>query len=310
MEPGTSRVAWLWTLLKQYVKTSWHRYQKLHLYGKMLIWSLAVFYIALATFLITIGADRIGQTMYDFAQKISHLRYGWLILGAILVGISFPPCIGHTTTVTLCGFAYGMQGFFLAAAGSVIGSAAAFVVLRFLFSKRLRKWSSSNEKWQALEAVVKAKGLPLIFLIRLSPFPPWVYANSLFASIEAVALWQFILATTAVFPKVALHVFIGSRLAALSDGDTRRGMDTQTKIMNTALVVCGILAAILTGWIIYRSMQAHIRKLEGIPPEIDELAAEAVEDAGEGAPLLRNYSSDEDELPTVRPNRPRSVIDV
>ncbi len=57
-------------------------------------------------------------------------------------------------------------------------------------------------------------------------------------------------------------------------------------------------------------MQAHIRKLEGIPPEIDELAAEAVEDAGEGAPLLRNYSSDEDELPTVRPNRPRSVIDV
>lgn len=54
----------------------------------MLIWSLAVFYIALATFLITIGADRIGQTMYDFAQKISHLRYGWLILGAIL-GIIF-----------------------------------------------------------------------------------------------------------------------------------------------------------------------------------------------------------------------------
>lgn len=81
-------------------------------------------------------------------------------------------------------------------------------------------------------------------LIRASPFPPWVYANSLFAvsmlgfrvmfdltitsqSIEAVALWQFVIATTVVFPKVALHVFIGSRLAALSDGDTRRHMDTR-----------------------------------------------------------------------------------
>lgn len=151
--------------------------------------------------------------MYDFAQKISHLRFGWMILGAMLsaslctisftqahiptVLISFPPCIGHTTTVTLCGFAYGMKGFYIAAAGSVLGSAIVFVVLRLLFSKRLRSWSSSNEKWQALEAVIvrllkysaglfgssaqRARGLPLIMLIRASPFPPWVYANSLFA---------------------------------------------------------------------------------------------------------------------------------
>lgn len=46
-------------------------------------------------------------------------------------------------------------------------------------------------------------------------------------SIEAVSLWQFVIATTVVFPKVALHVFIGSRLAALSDGETRRQMDTR-----------------------------------------------------------------------------------
>ncbi|EEB88373.1 hypothetical protein MPER_13825, partial [Moniliophthora perniciosa FA553] len=50
----------------------------------------------------------------------------------------------------------------------------------------------------ALEAVVRAKG----------PFPPWVYANSLFA---------FVVATLFVFPKLLLHVFIGSRMAALSD---------------------------------------------------------------------------------------------
>ena len=62
--------------------------------------------------------------------------------------------ISHTTTVTLCGFAYGLKGFFLALAGSVLGAAIAFVVLRFLFSKRLRKWSDTNDKWTALETVV------------------------------------------------------------------------------------------------------------------------------------------------------------
>ena len=60
---------------------------------------------------------------------------------------------GHTTTVTLCGFAYGMKGFFIGLAGSVLGAAFVFVVLRFLFSKRLQKWATTNDKWTALETV-------------------------------------------------------------------------------------------------------------------------------------------------------------
>jgi uncharacterized membrane protein YdjX (TVP38/TMEM64 family) len=62
--------------------------------------------------------------------------------------------VSHTTTVTMCGFAYGTNGFFVAMAGSVLGAATAFIVLRFLFSKRLRKWSSTNVEWTALETVV------------------------------------------------------------------------------------------------------------------------------------------------------------
>ena len=47
-----------------------------------------------------------------------------------------------------------MKGFFVASAGTLIGSAVAFSVLRWLFSARLRKWVATNEKWQALESVV------------------------------------------------------------------------------------------------------------------------------------------------------------
>ena len=57
-------------------------------------------------------------------------------------------------------------------------------------------------------------------------------------------------------------------------------------------------------------MQSHIRHLSGIDPEIDELAAEAVEDAAsEGAPLLGNRSAesiDEESIDTIRPSGPRS----
>ncbi|KAI0693578.1 hypothetical protein BC835DRAFT_1353287 [Cytidiella melzeri] len=218
----------LWHMLKHLLKHSWLKYKALGMRGKLILWSLVLFYVALGTFFFVVGADRIAQTMYDFAQKISHLRFGWLILVAIMTVISFPPCTGFTTSVTLCGFAYGMNGFFVAAAGTLVGSGVVFTVLRWLFSKRLRKWASTNDKWQALEAVIEAKGLFLIILIRASPFPPWAYSNSLFASIKPVALWQFLVATLIVLPRAALHVFIGSRLAALSDGETRKHMDTRT----------------------------------------------------------------------------------
>ena len=68
--------------------------------------------------------------------------------------------IGHTTMLHVCGFAYGLKGFPLAAAASVIGSSAVFLALRFLFGKKLRAWSSSNDKWQALETVIVCLELP------------------------------------------------------------------------------------------------------------------------------------------------------
>lgn len=109
--------------------------------------------------------------------------------------------------------------------------------------------------WQTLShsPFQRAKGLPLIILIRISPFPPWVYSNSLFAvgkfsfpklyhpanqiiqSIQAVSLWQFVTATLFVFPKLVLHAFIGSRIAALSDGDRRSHMDTRKALVLTCV---------------------------------------------------------------------------
>jgi len=166
------------------------------------------------------------------------------------------------------------------------------VVFRRFCTKRLRHWSAENKKWQALESVIRAKGLPLIILIRMSPLPPWIWSNILFSSVEAVALWQFVIATLFVYPKILLHVFIGSRAAALSDGKQRNHMDTQTKILNSALVGIGLLIVLVSSWLVYRLMQKHIRQLEGLPEETDQLAASAISDIEEGAPLLGDFSSE------------------
>lgn len=57
-------------------------------------------------------------------------------------------------------------------------------------------------------------------------------------------------------------------------------------------------------------MKVHIRHLEGLSADVDELAAEAVEDASEGAPLLGNFSTeslDEESIRTIRPTRPPPI---
>ena len=125
-------------------------------------------------FIIIMKPSRIAQFLYDKARILAAMQFGWLILIAALgaqfmifhipmswsnqwpylVGVSFPPAIGHTTIITLCGFAYGLKGFWIGAAGSVLGSSISFITLRLLFSKRLHAWSSQNQKWQALESVV------------------------------------------------------------------------------------------------------------------------------------------------------------
>jgi len=122
-------------------------------------------------FIVVVTPARIAQYSYDKARILASTRFGWLVLAGVMgercriiscsifivghsVCVSFPPLIGHTTLVTLCGFAYGMKGFFIGAGASLVGSALAFVILRFLFSEKLHSWSSQNQKWKALESVV------------------------------------------------------------------------------------------------------------------------------------------------------------
>lgn len=82
-----------------------------------------------------------------------------------------------------------------------------------------------------------------------------------------------------------VYVFVGSRIAKLSDGEQRNQMDAQTKIINSLLVVGGILISVIASSLVYHLMQKEIKRLHESPSERDELAAEALE-AAEEAPLL------------------------
>lgn len=86
-----------------------------------------------------------------------------------------------------------------------------------------------------------------------------------FQSIEPVQLWQFIVATICVWPKIFLSVFIGSKIALLADGKHRQEMDLRkaisppampsalthliaTTILNIFFIAIGLLMGAAAAW--------------------------------------------------------------
>lgn len=280
------------SIAKDYFVALAKRYKKAPPFVKFLVWIFMIVNCAVITLLVVVGPAKIAQTLYNWSQALRQLRFGWLLLLSIIALTSFPPLVGWSTSISVCGFAYGLQGWFLAVAGALIGAALSFVVMRIVFRKRIRSWSQKNRKWVALESVIRARGLPLIILIRLSPFPPWVYNNLLFASIETVSFFQFMIATVVYTPKLMIAVWIGSRVAMLSDGRQRDKMDTKAKIVNGLSIAIGIAIMLGTGWMVWKLTEQEIKRTPGVSAEDDELATEALESAADDleAPLIRSLS--------------------
>ena len=65
------------------------------------------------------------------------------------------------------------------------------------------------------------------------------------------------IATVFYTPKLMIAVWIGSRVAMLSDGTQRDKMDRTTQIVNVLSIIVGIGLAVGTGWCV--SLSAVLR---------------------------------------------------
>jgi len=84
-----------------------------------------------------------------------------------------------------------------------------------------------------------------------------------------------------------VYVFVGSRIANLSDGEQRSHMDTTTKFINASLIIGGIVISIISSSVVYYFVHKEIKLLHSShSTTTDGLGAEALEDAEEAAPLL------------------------
>ncbi|TFY72753.1 hypothetical protein EVG20_g254 [Dentipellis fragilis] len=269
--------SFLATFYHHYVKAAFYRFRKLSLAWKLVLAAILSFYTAVAVVIIVLHPARVAQYFYDLSQRISGHPLGWLLLSGMIA-------IEYTDGLLTTSDGKPWKRSLCASHGTTNTDALADRIL--------------ERQRPPLDGAYPPFALPSMGIFKCSILgthhlgeslaPEFMCLVYLLKSIKAVSIWQFMIATICIFPRFLLYVFIGSRLAALSDGDQRAEMDTQTKVINGLFVAGGIVVGVVAGWIVYSLMEKELR---GVSPEIDELAAEAIEEADEGAPLLDNLSA-------------------
>ncbi|GAA5913978.1 hypothetical protein JCM6882_002585 [Rhodosporidiobolus microsporus] len=261
-----------------YVRKAEERYIALSPLWKGVFWIWVALHFISIGGIWYIGMDNIFAYFAGLANDIRELPYGWLVLTGIIIVTSLPPLFGYGTAQTLVGFAYGVNpGFWISAGSCLAGGAFAFLVMR-----RLIHWFApylkQNTTFDALSKAVKAKGLPLIIMIRLCPFP-YPYSNLFFASIESVTFIEFMLATLTITPKLLLHVFIGHRTYLFADPESRHNMDNTSWWLNMLLMVGGSALGFGISWYLYKETMKIVAETNG--QNESDLEAGLLEDVDE-----------------------------
>lgn len=234
----------------------------LPLYQKILTIILVAF-ILVSLILILIYNEQIFSFLAPFATKWRDLRGGWILLWILTFITAFPPIFGYSTTLTISGFVFGFpNGWFIVASATICGSLASFYASRTIFLKYVNRLVGQDRRFEALASVLEKDGLKILCMIRLCPLP-FSLSNAALSTFPTVKPISFTLATAITSPKLLIHVFIGSRIAAIADFGHEHQLDNKTKAINYFSIFAGVIIGSTVGWFIYQRTLARARELGG-----------------------------------------------
>jgi uncharacterized membrane protein YdjX (TVP38/TMEM64 family) len=147
----------------------------------------------------------------------------WFVLIMALVVVLLVPGVLFTTGA---GFVFGvLQGTAAVILGTTLGAALAFLIARYMFGARTRRFILSNRWLNVINKGLSSHGFRVVLLTRLVPFFPGKLSNYIFG-ISQVSLRDFVCASFLGFIPFSLHnVYLGSiaaDIATLGSRNTER----------------------------------------------------------------------------------------
>ena len=135
-----------------------------------------------------------------------------------------------------------LYGSLVNLAGATLGATAAFLLARTALRHRIERMTAQSPKFRALDRAITREGTRIMWLVRLSGFPPFTWVNYVFG-ITGIRLGGYVLITFfGIVPGTLALTYAGAAGAAALSGTGNRTLLIVTAV--GAILVSAFIARI------------------------------------------------------------------
>jgi len=183
----------------------------------------------------------LGRALGGYVEPFRVFVEGLGAVAPLVFGLAYAVAVvafvpGSALTLAagaIFGVVTGAVTVFVAA---VAGSAAAFLIARYLARGAVERRLAANPKFAAIDRAVGREGRKIAFLLRLSPAIPFNLLNYALG-LTRVRFADYLLASLGMIPGTLLYVYLGAvagDAASASASDGAAGWQTAVKVLGLA----------------------------------------------------------------------------
>ena len=135
-----------------------------------------------------------------------------------------------------------VTGSVISLIGATLGATAAFLLSRTVMRHRVERFTANNVKFRALDRAITVEGTKIMWLVRLSGFPPFTWVNYA-VGVTGIDLRTFVVTTFfGIIPGTLAFTYAGAAGAAALSGSGNRVLLAVTAV--GAVIVSAFIARV------------------------------------------------------------------
>jgi uncharacterized membrane protein YdjX (TVP38/TMEM64 family) len=206
---------------------------------------ITLFLAVAAAVLLVARALPIAEWLEWFKAWVQGIGAAGYVLYVIAYAICCVLLIPALALTLGAGAIFGfVAGSIVVAIGATLGATAAFLLARSVMRHRVEAMTASSAKFRELDRAIASEGTKIMWLVRLSGFPPFTWVN--FAlGLTGVPLRSYLLTTSiGILPGVFAFTWAGAAGAEALTGSANRTLLIATAV--GAVLVSAYIARVAT----------------------------------------------------------------
>jgi uncharacterized membrane protein YdjX (TVP38/TMEM64 family) len=192
----------------------------------------------LVAFAIAVRMLPLGEWIAQFQTWVRGIGPAGYVVYALAYAVCCVLLIPALALTLGAGAIFGfVKGSLVVLAGATLGAVLAFLLARTVLRDRVERMTGDNAKFRALDRAITNEGTKILWLVRLSGFPPFTWVNYAFG-LTGVRLPQYAAITFfGIIPGTLAFTWAGAAGAAALTGSGNRVLLAVTAIGAVAVAV-------------------------------------------------------------------------